>query len=138
MIAAFLALAILVAVAVAAIFNIRRETHELFSRVEQHLANHQAELSDAVLTVLAKHPGGGRVKVESLPLALRAPGVEAASCGPRHVTLIVYYNPDTDRGFRVWSGVQDSDYDDAQTSIPGVYQFRYCDDYPESAENRAD
>jgi hypothetical protein len=132
-----LAVTVVAAIAVALMSVVRADTAKM-SQVEQHLAAHQAELNDAVLAVLAAHPDGGRVKAESLPLALKAAEVWAASCGPRHVTLFVTHNPDTDHGFRIWSGVQDSDYDDAPTSIPGVYQFRYCDDYPESTKNRAD
>ena len=108
-----------------------------FSRVEQYLADHQPQLGDAVAKFLANNPSGGRVDVQSLPVALQAPDVRYAIVGEKHLTLFVNWTPDTDFGFRVWSGLQGSDYDDAKTSIPGVYRFSYCNDLPESSTNRS-
>jgi hypothetical protein len=131
----FLLLAVLAAVVILSANNDR----EAMARVEAHLAKHQTKLDDAVAAVLAANPGGSaRVAVESLPTALRAAGVKGASCGSRHVTVIVTHTPDTDQGFRIWRGVQDSEYADEPTAIPGVYRFVYCDDFPESAKNRPD
>lgn len=130
---------LLLAAFAAVVISIAQHDRGAMEQVEAHLAKHRSELDDAVAAVQAAHPeGSGSVPTESLPLALRAVGIQEARYEALHVTLIVTYNPDTIRGFRVWRGTQDSTFADEPTAIPGVYRFVYCNDYPESATNRPD
>lgn len=126
------------AAGVAALFVAVNRNNQVMSEVEQHLEVHADQLGEAVTELASLHPSGGSVDSNALPLPLRAPGVQGAFIGERHVTLFVLSNPDTDRGFRVWSGAPSKDFADDVTSIPDVYRFRYCDDYPESPTNRPD
>lgn len=116
--------------------SMRRQANAVYSNAEQHLASHEAELAEALAEVLSKHPSGSKLEAELLPVALQLPALQLAVVDKAHVTLIVYTNPDTDIGYRVWSGEQSAEFDDELTLIPGVYKFRYCDDYPESPNNR--
>ena len=108
------------------------------TEVERHLAAHAKELSESVAELASQDQSGGRISRSELPPPLQAPGVQGAFVGEQHVTLYVHSTPDTDRGFRVWAGAPSDDYIDDATPIPGVYQFRYCDDHPESSTNRPD
>ena len=131
-------LGLLAAAGVAALSVAASRDSRVMSEVERHLKTHSDQLDEAVTELVSLHPSGGSVDFNALPLPLRATGVRGAFVGKRHITLYVYHSPDTDRGYRVWAGVPSEEYADDATSIPGVYRFSYCDDYPESPTNRAD
>jgi hypothetical protein len=120
------------------ISSMRRQAIAVYLQAEQHLADHQTELADAVAEVLSKHKLGSRLDAQSVPAALQIPDMVCAVVGEAHVSLIIYSSPDTNRGYRVWNGEQSADFEDTATSIPGVYKFTYCDDYPDSPKNRPD
>lgn len=131
-------LGLLAAAGVAALSAAASRDSRVMSEVERHLKTHSDQLDEAVTELVSLHPSGGSVDFNALPLPLRAVGVRGVFVGKRHVTLFVYHSPDTDRGYRVWADVPSEEYVDDATSIPGVYRFSYCDDYPESPTNRAD
>jgi hypothetical protein len=134
-VAAILGMFVLVGVAVLVLASAGNRS---MAEVERHLAAHAKELSASVAELASVHPSGGRISRSELPPPLQAPGVQGAFVGEQHITLYVHYTPDTDRGFRVWAEAPSDDYIDDATPIPGVYQFRYCDDHPESSTNRPD
>lgn len=129
---------LLAAAGLAALSVVANRDNRVMSEVERHLKAHADQLGEAVTELVSVHPSGGSVDFNALPLPLRATGVRGAFVDKRHVTLYVDHSPDTDRGYRVWSGVPNDEYVDEAISIPGVYRFTYCDDYPDSPTNRPD
>lgn len=107
-----------------------------FARVESYLAQHQALLGPAVTDLTSIYKPGMKIPIEMLPPALAAPGVSYASCGESNVSLVLYHNPDTTSGFRVWNGKPGADYADEATTLPGVTRYAYCNDFPTSPSNR--
>lgn len=126
------------AAGVAALSVAASRDSRVMSEVERHLKAHADQLAEAVKNLVSAHPSGGSVDVDALPLPLRATGVRVAFVGKRHITLYDDHSPDTDRGYRIWSGTPSDEHVDEATSIPGVYRFTYCDDYPKSLTNRPD
>lgn len=120
------------------IFTISRRIEAKFVAAEEHLVSHESELADAVRTLISTHGPHTRINLNDLPAALAVPHVRAAILRENHVSLVLYYSPDTTKGFRVWSSQQSSDFQDQPTPITNVYRYSYCDDYPESPSNRAE
>ncbi|QDU56776.1 hypothetical protein [Aeoliella mucimassa] len=108
----------------------------VMDRIEDHLLAHQAELQGAVEAVFRDCDAGSRVPSAKLPEVFKITEIQEVFVESDHLSLVVSHNPDTTRGFRVWFNEQSVDYQDQPTNAPGVYRFRYCNDYPDSPSNR--
>ena len=102
----------------------------------EHFRSHQNELVNDSRSLIAEFGPGQVVRIERVPESLRVPNLIAVKTADTHVNLIVYKNPDTTRGYRVWVVSDRSGFNDRQTPVEHVTRYSYCGDYPIAPDNR--
>ena len=105
------------------------------SVVEMHFRKHEASLVRDAKALIEEAPSERDLPPENIPISLSIPNLKFVETFPTHINLVVYINPDTTRGYRVWVSEDQAGYNDEQTPIPSVTRYSYCDDYPISPEN---
>ena len=125
-----------VAVGAGGLMAVRARVDARQARSEAHLAAHGERIVDEARTLLAKAAPNTVLSPDAAPPGLNLPDLWCLVVAGDHVKLIVSRNPDTERGYRVWPDGQPEDYDDTPTDVPGVYRYRYCDDFPVAPDNR--
>ena len=101
-----------------------------------HMQKHKTAMIADTATLIDQHGDAQRISADELPESLLFPGTRFAETRLTHVNVITYSNPDTVGGYRVWLNNPSDEYADRPTSSPNVTRFRYCNDLPESPENR--
>jgi hypothetical protein len=116
----------------------RHRTEARWQSAEEHLVAHQDSIiSDTQSLIQAlESENPARLNSSAIPASLAIPHLCFAEIWPTHVNLVLYANPDTVSGFRVWPSKPNAEYHDTDTSLAFVKRYRYCDDYPISSSNR--